>query len=142
MTTNPEIDRSTQPALVFFDGVCGLCNFSVDFLCRHDRHGRLQFAPLQGETARARLHLAPGENNFNSIVLIDAEGTFRRSDAVWRALNHLGGVWRLAATLLWLVPRPLRNWGYDLVARHRYRLFGRKESCRMPTAAERSRFLP
>ncbi|HTI51005.1 MAG TPA: DCC1-like thiol-disulfide oxidoreductase family protein, partial [Planctomycetaceae bacterium] len=65
-----------------------------------------------------------------------------KSDAVARMLIRIGGVWSIPGWLLRMVPRPIRNWGYDLVARHRYKWFGRKQSCRLPTADERSRFLP
>ena len=127
--------------LVFFDGVCGLCNHSVDFLLARDRKRLFHFAPLQGETARDWLNLAPDES-LNSVILFDARGIHRQTDAVWRMLVQLGGVWRIAGWLLRLVPRPIRNWGYDFVARHRYRWFGKKESCRLPTPDERARFLP
>jgi len=127
--------------VIFFDGVCGLCNHWVDFLVARDRKQVVHFAPLQGETARDWLKLAPDES-LNSVVLFDARGIHRKSDAVWRMLVQLGGVWRIAGWLLRLVPRPIRNWGYDFVARHRYRWFGKKESCRLPTPDERARFLP
>lgn len=127
--------------VIFFDGVCGLCNRWVDFVLAHDRRRRFRFATLQGETARTWLRAAEGEP-LNSVVLVDAEGEHRRSDAVARMLVGLGGCWWIAGVALRTVPRPLRNWGYNLVARHRYRWFGRKETCRLPTADERSRFLP
>lgn len=128
-------------AILFFDGVCGLCNRSVDFALARDRRQRLLFAPLQGETARERLDQSDVES-LSTVILADARGVHRRSSAVVRVLWLLGGGWRIAGTLLWLVPKPLRNLGYKLVARYRYRWFGRKETCRMPTPDERSRFLP
>lgn len=133
---------SPNPLLViFFDGVCGLCNHWIDFLLARDRKRLFHFAPLQGETARDWLKLAPDES-LNSVVLFDAQGIHRKTDAVWRMLVQLGGAWRVAGWLLRLVPRPVRNLGYDFVARHRYRWFGKKESCRLPTPDERARFLP
>ena len=127
--------------VIFFDGVCGLCNVWVDFVIARDNQGRFHFSPLQGETARDWLQMTP-DSPLDSVALADAAGIHRKSDAVWRILVQLGGVWRPTGWLLRLVPRAVRNWGYDLVARHRYRWFGKKESCRLPTPAERERFLP
>ena len=98
-------------------------------------------SPLQGETARDWLQIAPDES-LNSVVLLDSQGIHRKTDAVWRMLAQLGGAWRIAGWLLRMIPRPVRNLGYDLVARHRYRWFGKKETCRLPTFGERARFLP
>lgn len=127
--------------VVFFDGVCGLCNHFVNFVLPRDRAAVLRFAPLQGETARQRL-TAEDVENLSSVVFVDETGTYRGSSAIVRILWRLGPGWRFLGTLLWLVPRPLRDVGYSLIARFRYRLFGRKETCRLPTPAERVRFLP
>lgn len=125
---------------MFYDGVCGFCNFWVDFLLRRDPQGRLLFAPLQGATARRLLN--PNDiEHLHSLIFWTPECAYRQSAAVVRILWTLGGVWRLIAGLLWLIPIPLRNVGYRLVARHRYRLFGKKETCRMPSPQERARFL-
>ena len=140
-TIEPGTPATGEPPVIFFDGVCGLCNRAVDFFLRRDRQGRFRFAPLQGETAAARLDTADVES-LGSIVLRDEAGTHRHSTAVVRILRRLGGVWGAAGWLLWLVPRPIRDLGYRLVGRNRYRLFGKKETCRMPTPEERSRFLP
>lgn len=147
--TPPEIavDLASAPSLagsrgvIFFDGVCGLCNRWVDFVMRRDPIAAFRFSPLQGETARDWLNIRPDEP-LNSIVLVDAEGPHRKTDAIIRILRGVGGPWRVAALLLSLLPRPVRNLGYDLVAKNRYHWFGKKESCRLPSAAERERFLP
>ncbi len=127
--------------MIFFDGVCGLCNHWIDFVVARDRKQQFRFAPLQGDTARECLGMAAGES-LSSVVLLDATGIYRKTDAVWRMLMRLGGVWRMAGWMLRLIPRPIRNWSYDFIACHRYRWFGRKETCRLPTADERARFLP
>jgi predicted DCC family thiol-disulfide oxidoreductase YuxK len=127
--------------VIFFDGVCGLCNHWIDFVLARDRNRLFHFAALQGETARDWLQIDPNAV-LSSVVLVDATGIHRKTDAVWRMLVQLGGIWRIAGWLLRLVPRPIRNWGYDFIARHRYRWFGKKESCRLPTPDERARFLP
>ena len=125
--------------IVFFDGVCGLCNASVDVLLRVDRHERLMFAPLQGDTAARLLQRAP-DAPMDSIVLFDADGAHERTAALLRICQILGGPWRLWL-VFWIVPRPLRDAVYSFIAKNRYAWFGEKSSCRMPTAAERTRFL-
>lgn len=135
--------------IIFFDGVCGLCDRFVDFVIARDRKGVYRFAPLQGETYAAhfgsqglRGSQGPPSTDAPSTVLL-AEGPVlkARSDATLRILAGLGGPWRLAGLLL-LIPRTLRDGVYDFVAARRYRWFGKKESCRLPTPEERGRFLP
>lgn len=134
------------PAWVLYDGECGLCDRSVRFLLPRDRRERLRFAPLQGERAAAlrRRHpaLPPLDETF---LLVEdperpAERVRLRSDGALRALELLGGPWNLVK-LLRIVPAPLRDAVYRFVARRRTRWFGRLESCRLPSAAERRRFL-
>lgn len=136
-------DRTAEAArcILFFDGVCGLCSRSVDFVLARDRQSIFQFAPLQGETARQLLPPAD-VNDLNSMVLMIEGHPFRKSSAAVRVLWRLGFGWRLLSVFAWLVPLPLRDLVYDLIARNRYRMFGKHETCRMPTPAERSRFLP
>jgi predicted DCC family thiol-disulfide oxidoreductase YuxK len=133
----PDVD----PAIVFFDGVCGLCNRFVDFALPRDRRRRLLFAPLQGETARGMVD-RPDRESLKSVIVVDRQGSHRRSSAVVRVLRRLGGGWSVLGTLLWLVPKPIRDLAYQLVARYRYRWFGQKDACRVPTPEERARFLP
>jgi predicted DCC family thiol-disulfide oxidoreductase YuxK len=127
--------------VIFFDGVCGLCNAWIDFVVARDKTRVFRFGPLQGETAREWLNL-PLDGGFDSVMLVDSTGIYHKSDAVWRILARLPGPWRLIAGLLRVIPRPIRNWGYAFVARHRYRWFGKKETCRLPNADERERFVP
>ena len=144
------MNDATDHAIVFFDGVCGLCNGFVDFLLARDSRRLFLFAPLQGETAGRLIHdehHRPGERNrpsrlLDSVVLLEEGIEYRNSTAVVRILHRLGGGWRIVSGLLWVIPRPIRDAGYRLVAVSRYRLFGKKETCRLPTAAERERFLP
>jgi predicted DCC family thiol-disulfide oxidoreductase YuxK len=127
--------------VIFFDGVCGLCNRFVDFVIRRDPGGVFQFSPLQGETAAERL--APGDIvDLKTVVVVDSNATYRKSAAVIRVLQRLGGIWPLAAALFWVVPRPIRDLGYSWIANNRYAIFGKKETCRLPSADERARFLP
>jgi predicted DCC family thiol-disulfide oxidoreductase YuxK len=137
------LEARQENGLVFYDGLCGLCDRWVQFLLRRDPAQRLKFAPLQGETARQRNDL-PAE--LRSVAFIVQPGTaqekfFSRSEAALRLLDHVGGLWRLVSWLR-IIPRPLRDWGYDLIARRRYRWFGKFESCRVPAPEFRTRFLP
>jgi predicted DCC family thiol-disulfide oxidoreductase YuxK len=134
------MDRQPGP-IVFFDGVCGLCNRSVDWLMSRDHRGVLRFAPLQGETATRLLGHQDDDPERWSMVLVDRTGRYWRSDAAIRTVRHLGGAWAFVGLLL-IVPRGLHDAAYAWIARNRYRLFGRHETCRLPTPAERARFLP
>jgi predicted DCC family thiol-disulfide oxidoreductase YuxK len=127
------------PPILFFDGLCGLCNGAVDVLLRLDRRAQLRFAPLQGVTAAT---LLPGGQALpDSVVLLDRDGLHLRSEAILRALIHLGGSWR-AAALGRIVPRGIRDALYDAIASRRRRWFGRRATCRIPTSEEAPRFLP
>jgi predicted DCC family thiol-disulfide oxidoreductase YuxK len=128
-------------SIVFFDGVCGLCNASVDFILTRDSRLRFRFAPLQGDTARQELPPADWER-LDTLILLTPQGSYRRSAAVVRILWGLPGVWPTLGTLLWLIPKPLRDLGYRIVSANRLQWFGKKETCRLPTLEERDRFLP
>ena len=145
-TANQTAGPSSAPIdpsgpIIFFDGVCGLCNVSVDCVLRWDRRGVFRFAPLQGETAQ-RLLTAADTQELSSVAVRIEGRIYRKSAAVVRILWQLGTMSRIGGTLLWLIPKPIRDWGYGVVARNRYRWFGKKETCRLPTAQERARFLP
>jgi|SRR5436190_3984708 len=127
--------------ILFFDGVCGLCNASVDFVMKRDTKDVFRYAPLQGETAAEHLS-AQEREDLNSVVLKTSEGYYRYTSAIVRILWKLPGIWPVLGTLLWLIPRPIRNSGYRLVAKNRYRFFGKKETCRLPTPEEIGRLLP
>ncbi len=129
-----------QPVIVF-DGVCNLCNAAVDFVIRRDRKGVFQFAPNQSYAGEEIVEVAGlGEQEADTIVLWENGATYVRSAAVLRISRHLGFPWKLAYGLI-VVPRPLRDLLYRLIAGNRYRVFGRRDTCRVPTPEERSRFL-
>lgn len=131
--------------LVLFDGVCGLCDRTVQFLLDHDRAGALSYAPLQGETAAGIKARHPELEGVDSVVFVETEdGAERvtvRSKAVLRMLRHVEGPYRQLSRLGFL-PSALLDVGYDLVAAARYRIFGKLETCRVPDASVRARFLP
>ncbi|MEO6366144.1 MAG: thiol-disulfide oxidoreductase DCC family protein [Luteimonas sp.] len=128
-------------AIIVFDGVCVLCNGWVAFLLRHDRKQRFRFAAMQGASG-ARLLARHGLDPCDpmSFLLIDEHGARTDSDAVIAVLQGMGGVWR-AASALRLVPGFMRDPLYRLVARNRYRWFGRKPACVVPRDDLRHRFL-
>jgi predicted DCC family thiol-disulfide oxidoreductase YuxK len=127
--------------LIYYDGLCGLCDRFVQFVLRRDRAGRYRFAPLQGRTAQERVP-ATLDPRTAQTVIFEEGGRFRvRSDAALAILSGLGGAWRLM-TLLRMIPRPVRDAVYDLVADNRNRWFGRRAACRVPEPHERDRFLP
>ncbi|MBL8992311.1 MAG: DUF393 domain-containing protein [Spirochaetia bacterium] len=128
-----------QP-IVFFDGVCGICNRFVDFLLKRDRRRIYLFSPIQGERAKTVLDPEAIQKN-ETIFLLDAKGIHQRSTAPIRILTGLGGPWKIFF-ILYMIPRPIRDFIYKRIARNRYRWFGRKDACRIPTAEERARFLP
>lgn len=126
--------------VVYFDGVCGLCNRFVDFGMRYDRQRRLRFAPIQGETAARRLRSDLATDP--TTIVLEEDGNLRfRSDAILRIFHHLGGGWRLLG-LFRIIPRPLRDVIYEWIARNRYSWFGKRDTCRLPTPEEREAFLP
>ena len=132
---------NTYEAVLLFDGVCGLCNGVVDFILRHDRCARIGFAALQsaaGQRLLGEYGLSP--DSLHSVVLIEHGRCVTESTAVLAAARHLGYPWRLV-TVFRLVPRPLRDGVYRLVAKRRYAWFGRRETCRVPSHSERERFI-
>jgi predicted DCC family thiol-disulfide oxidoreductase YuxK len=139
--------RAEHPAperdIVFFDGVCNLCNYFVDFVLRRDSGGKFAFAPMQGETAQtygARLPADPG--SADTVTLLDGDGAHIHSEAVLRVMLGLGGMWGVLAMLGRKVPRPVRDSIYSWVARNRFAWFGQRGNCRVPLPEERERLLP
>lgn len=132
-------------ALILFDGVCNLCNGFVQFVIRHDSEGRFRFAALQSAAGQAVLN-AHGLDAATvaaepESVLLEYDGQlFSHSEAVLRIARELGGPWRLLAVGR-LLPHTWRDAAYRFVARHRYRWFGRQETCMLPTPALKARFL-
>jgi len=141
MTGTSAAPVSRTSPIIFFDGVCAMCNRFVDIVLRADRRKVFAFAPLQGETARALLPPQPADPAAWSLLYLDERGLHEQSDASLEVYRRLGGMWTLLG-LLRIVPRALRNPAYRVIARNRYRWFGRRRVCRLPTAAERDRFLP
>jgi predicted DCC family thiol-disulfide oxidoreductase YuxK len=139
---------SDQSALLLYDGSCGFCARSVQFVLRHESRRRtLRFAALDsaiGLEVRAR---HPAIEGVDSVVWVDTENAgdgeavLVRSAAVLRVLTYLGGVWRTLAVLAGIVPRSLADAVYDFIARHRHKLTRGNPACLLPTPEQRSRFI-
>lgn len=131
----------TSEPVVIFDGYCHLCDGTVRFLLRRDHRRRLRFAASQSPAGAALLARFPHRSDADdTLFLVEGDRLYERSTAALRIARHLGFPWR-ALTLLLAVPRPLRDAVYRFVARRRYRWFGRRDTCRLPTPDERARFL-
>lgn len=127
--------------LLFFDGVCNLCNGLVQFIIRHDRRRRFRFASLQAEAGQRFLRTRGlAGNSLDSLVYWRKDKVLTRSTAALNVARDLGGVWAVAYVFI-LVPRFIRDAAYDLVARKRYRWFGKRDACMVPTLELRERFL-
>jgi predicted DCC family thiol-disulfide oxidoreductase YuxK len=127
--------------IVVFDAQCLLCNAWVQFLLPRDPAARLQFASIQGLTGQALLAKAGLEvDDLQTLLVVDGDQAWQHTAAIFRVLDALGWPWRLA-WVGWLVPAPIRDWLYRLVARNRYRWFGRSESCLAPPPDAARRFL-
>lgn len=132
---------SPPPIVLFFDGVCGLCNRSVDLLFRIDGRGTVKVAALQSNYASRILPQALVDAPSSLVVRLATGQILTKTRAVLAILLAVGGPWRLLAGILWLVPRPIADWLYDGIAASRYAWFGKKETCRLPTPEERARFI-
>ena len=125
--------------IIFFDGVCSLCNGFIDFILKRDQKNAFEFSSLQSQFAAKNL---PKQNQgLDSIVLLEDQKVYTNSTAVLRILFEIGGGWNLFAVLTSILPVWFRDVIYRFIAKNRYRLFGKRDTCRLPTAAEKKRFL-
>ncbi|MCX6274011.1 MAG: thiol-disulfide oxidoreductase DCC family protein [Bacteroidetes bacterium] len=128
-------------SIIFFDGVCNLCNGFVQFVIRRDKSAKFKFASLQ--SAAAANMLKPFDfplDELKTIVLVQDGKIFLRSRAVLRIASQLGGAWKLAA-MLYIFPSFFSDAVYNLISKYRYKLFGKKDSCMIPTPELKSRFV-
>jgi len=127
--------------VILFDGVCNLCNAAVNWIIDHDSRNVIKFASLQSEYGRQMVqqHNLHGEY-MDTIYLIEDDKVYNRSDAVLRTLKHLKGIYSLGYGFI-IVPRFIRNFFYNLVARNRYKWFGKRDVCRIPTPELKAKFI-
>lgn len=128
--------------IILFDGICNLCNSSIQFVIKHDAKNMYQFATLQSDAAIALLkERGIDSSKTDSIILIDPNTAYyTRSTAALEIGKSFGGGWRLLGIFKW-VPGPIRDWVYDVVAKNRYKWFGKQNECMIPTPELRSKFL-
>lgn len=130
-----------EEPIVLFDGVCNLCNGAVQFIIKRDKEEKFRFASLQSESGQKILNqYGLPTASFNSFVLIMGDRYFIKSTAVLNVLKELGGIYRMFYAFI-MLPKPLRDFVYDLIAKSRYQLFGKNDSCMVPTPDLKQRFL-
>ena len=140
MDTVTEIDLSEE-SVILFDGVCNLCNNSVNFVIDRDPHAHFKFASLQDVPKVDVLKpYAETASGLSSIMLIENGRVYQRSTAALRIARRLTGGWPLMYGFM-IIPAFIRNWVYDFIAANRYRWFGKQDSCRMPEPHLKERFL-
>jgi predicted DCC family thiol-disulfide oxidoreductase YuxK len=127
--------------IVLFDGVCNLCNGSVQFIIKHDKKGYFRFAALQSDTGQKLLQQAGLPKDYLATFVYIENGKYStQSTAALKVAKHLSGLWPLLYGLI-IIPAPIRNFFYKLVANNRYRWFGKQESCMIPTPELREKFI-
>lgn len=132
---------TSERSIVLFDGVCNLCNNTVDRIIRNDKHDRFLFCALQSEKGKnllAQFHIDPSQTD--SIVLIEGRTAYIRSDAALHISKKMSGLYPLLQAG-YILPKFIRDGLYNWIAKNRYRWFGKKETCRIPTAKEQEKFI-
>ncbi|MFD2033357.1 thiol-disulfide oxidoreductase DCC family protein [Belliella marina] len=128
-------------SIVLFDGVCNLCNNAIDFIIRNDKNDNFKVGALQDEAVKKILSdYTIDEEYLDSLVLIQGDEVYYKSTAALKIGKELGGFWKLFYVGM-ILPRSLRDSIYDWVAKNRYKWYGKKETCRLPTAEEKAKFL-
>jgi len=122
--------------VIIFDGVCGLCNKSVDILIKIDQEKIFTYTSLQGEFVKT-LDLEP---DIDSILFYKDDTVYYKSTAILKIFQALGGIWKITA-IFFLIPKIFRDYLYDTIAKYRYKIFGKREHCRLPDAGEEDLFI-
>ena len=127
--------------IILFDGVCNFCNRTINIILKYDKQAYFQFAASQSNAAIGVMQeLGLEENTIASVILIEQEKVYTKTDAVIQIANRLSG-WPKLFRVLKFIPKPIRDFAYDLIAKNRYALFGKKDNCMIPDASIRHRFL-
>jgi predicted DCC family thiol-disulfide oxidoreductase YuxK len=128
--------------IIFFDGVCNLCNASVQFVIAHDKKDQFSFSAIQGELAKEVLpnfKVNPGK--LNTVLLLEKGKLYTKSSAALRIAKKLSGAWPLLYSFI-IIPKFIRDWVYNIIAKNRYKWWGKEESCWVPTPRLKSKFYP
>lgn len=129
--------------IILFDGVCNLCNSSVQFVIKRDKRDIFRFAPLQSDIGKKMIdERGIDTSTVDSIILIEPKiAYYTKSSAAIEIANDLGGIWKLFNVFTYILPLSMRDWVYDFIARNRYKWFGKKESCMIPTPEMTAKFI-
>ncbi|WP_252936640.1 thiol-disulfide oxidoreductase DCC family protein [Roseivirga pacifica] len=127
--------------VLLFDGVCNLCNGAVNFIIDHDPKGHFKFAALQSDFGQEKLkELGYNQQDFDSLVLLSGDKVYKKSSAALRIAKKLSGLYPLLYVFI-IIPPFIRHGVYDIIAKNRYKWWGKRDSCRMPTPELRARFV-
>ena len=127
--------------IILFDGICNFCNFWVNFIIDRDKKDNFKFAALQSDKGQKLLQTFEIDKNvFDSFVFIDGEKVYTKSAAAFKICKSLKGIWKYFYFLIF-IPKPIRDFIYTIVAKNRYKFFGKRDACRLPTEQERVKFL-
>lgn len=128
-------------SIIFFDGVCNLCNNSVNFIIKRDKHKRFLYASLQSDAARdILLQFKIKNSDLDSIILVEHGKLYQKSTAILKIAKQLNGLWRLNYVFI-IIPKIIRDFVYDIIAKRRYKWFGKRSVCMIPTNDMKLRFL-
>lgn len=130
-----------EKAIILFDGICNLCNGAVQFIIKHDPKAYFKFSALQSEFSKDYFQKhRKNEERMGSLILLEHGKVYHQSTAVLKIVRHLSGGWKFFACFL-VVPRFIRDWVYEIIAKNRYQWFGRREKCMVPEPGVQDRFL-
>lgn len=133
--------KSDEYQIILFDGVCNFCNSSINFIIDHDPEKHFKFAPLQSDFGQKILRqFNKNTEDFDSVILLKNNQLYQKSAAALEITKHLSGFWKYL-TIFRILPTFILNFFYDIVAKNRYRIFGKSDACRMPTPDLKERFL-
>ena len=135
------MDNLENKSIILFDGVCNLCNASVNFVIKHDKKEQFLFASFQSDAAKEiLLHFNLKNLDANTVILVEGQKVYDKSTAALKIAKRLDGGYKAFYAFI-IVPKIFRDWVYDIIAKNRYRWFGKRESCLIPSVKLRNRFL-
>jgi predicted DCC family thiol-disulfide oxidoreductase YuxK len=135
------MDNFENKSIILFDGVCNLCNASVNFVIKHDKNEQFLFASFQSDAAKEiMLHFNLKNLNLDSIMLVEGDKIYEKSTAILRITRHLNSGFKLLYFFI-VIPKFVRDWLYSYIAKNRYKFFGKRESCMIPSLELKNRFI-